>query len=60
MLITTRKILFSCHFKVNDKNVLFVQGLKSKTRKESEFVNVFATVELEEKWTKQVHPHGDH
>ena len=52
MLITTRKILFSCQFKVNDKNVLFVQGLKSKTRKESEFVNVFATVELEEKWAK--------
>ena len=52
MLITTRKILFSCHFKVNDKNVLFVQGLKSKPRNESEFVNVFGTVELEEKWAK--------
>ena len=44
MLITTSKILFSCQFNVNDKNVVFVQGLKNKTRKESEFVNVFATV----------------
>ena len=52
MLITTRKILFSCQFKVNDKNVVFVQGLKNKTRKESEFVYVFATVELKEKWAK--------
>ena len=51
MLIPRRKILFSCQFKlVNDKNVYFVQALKSKTRKE--FVNVFATVELKEKWAK--------
>ena len=50
MLTTIRKIQFSCHFKMNDKNVHFVQALKSKTRKE--FVNVFATVELKQKWAK--------
>ena len=50
MFTATTKILFSCHFKMNDKNVHFVQALKSKTRKE--FVNVFATVELKEKWSK--------
>ena len=44
MLTTIRKIQFSY------KNLHFVQALKSKTRKE--FVNVFATVELKQKWAK--------
>ena len=39
--------MFSCHFKKNDKNIHFVQGLKSKTR--NEFENDFATLELKEK-----------
>ena len=51
MLTTTRKILFSCHFKMNDKNVHFAQALKSLTRR-NVFVNVFAKVELKEKGTK--------
>ena len=42
--------MFSCHFKKNDENIHFVQALKSKTR--NEFVNVFVTLELKEKWAK--------